>query len=583
MVVLPSAGDKLAVKLADQVEFNLEDNEDVALESRDTLLDALDKQDPFGERNLESAMDTTGVEVLARVVKQKGSTYGVILYDRAGLDVDTFEVGNLKGASDAKAVGAKAAKKVAASVSAWKQKRKARLARRDEQRRKEEAEEKKKRDQKRTVWAADDAGDEDLPPPPETDPDEKPRRGGRVVAGLDDEEPPARPEPRPERPVRKEKEVPKAAAPKKAGNSRVVVDDPPAEEEDVPPPPSDPDEPSDDVPVRKKKKARPPPPKPKYSGPYKGALARAENEQKEEAFTPMNFVKNLYTLNEPSPYFIASVGPEIAAWSYSLWEKSGRRRASTCSPQTKPKFSFSCTPHGGANLWLEAWPIRYLGLEANVRLAGTRYPAAISQQTLRPVTDQGFMWSALLGGHVAAKARFVLTFGPIPGAAVGVRVRLGYSRNLVTKQTPFTAVPGYHAATLGGGVEGYLPLLWKHLSFDARAEFIPLVFYQEVAGIALEPREFILPKSTLNNPGANARTVGWRVDAGVRGVAFGGFLLELRLFNEGYYAVFEGVGNRTDANLNRITYGRTLNLTFGLSLAVGWLFPKGLKPLYGSW
>ena len=150
------------------------------------------------------------------------------------------------------------------------------------------------------------------------------------------------------------------------------------------------------------------------------------------------FAKNLYTLNEPSPYVIMSVGPELAAWSYTLREKSGRRRSSTCSPQLVPKFGFSCVPHVGANLWLEAWPIRYLGMEANARIAGTRYPAAVSSQTQRAVTDQENMFSILGGAHVALKGRFVLTFGPVPGAAMGVRVIGGYSRNLVQKQTPFT-------------------------------------------------------------------------------------------------------------------------------------------------
>ncbi len=582
-VVLPTAGDKLATKLADQVEFNLEDAEDIQLEGRDSLLDVLDKQDPFQDTKLSNAMDKADLDVLIRVIKSKGSAYAVVLYDDDGLDVDQFDAGTVKGPADAKAVGGKAANKVIKALGNWDQKRKVRREKRDAQRK---ADEEKRKKQEKTAAASNwDEDPDGLAPPPDEDVVERGGGEGEGRALAEEDPPPAK---KPAKKVEPERAPEKKPRKPLDEDEPVVVAEPPPDEGggtfgEL----DDPDEPRDDAPKKKKKVVKKPEPRPKET--RRGALAEAEKKGADSGdgpFTVEGFFKNLYTLREPSPYFVISTGPEVLAWSYTLRETAfnGRRRASTCSPAISPKPSFGCVPHAGVNLWVEAYPIRYLGLEASARVAGTLYRAATSAQTGRTVTEPVNFLSVLGGAHVAAKARFVFTFGPLPGAAMGVRLRGGYNRNLVQRQTPFIAVPGFHAWTLGGGVEAYLPLFRKHLSFDLKADFLPVVFYQEVAGIAEDPRELALPSNkTLNNPGRSAITMGGRMDAGVRGVALGGFLLEARLFVEGYGSYFTGTGRRTDINLQPIPDGKVVNLTLGLTVAVGWMFPKGLAPLVGNW
>lgn len=601
--VLAPSGDKTGTKLADQVEFNLEDNEDITLEQRDRVTEALDKQNPFGEEALAQAMDTAELDVLVRVVKS-GKGYALILYDRDGLDVETLDAGPVKSPADTKAAGGKVTVKVVKTLSSWERKRTARAEKREaelrraqDQRRKEEekAEEERRKKEKqkeksRTAWMDDEGGDNELPAPPDAAPeDARSGRRGPVVGGDDEdlappprkeEPPPKKPEKKPAKPAARAPEPPREKARKPEEGRRAL----------------DPDEPTDDVEPRPRRGApaddaedggRPQPkpkPRPKYGEPYAG----------KEPGGIEGFVKGLYTLHEPIPYFSASVGPSVSAWSYTLREASGRRRASTCSPTVSPSFSFSCIPHGGADLWVEAWPIRYVGVDANARFAGTVYPAARSAQTGRPVTEPATVPSFLLGAQLAAKARFVLHFTPLPesmqqwspkvardllrGIGAGVRVRLGYSRNLVGRQKPFIAIPGYHAVQLALGVESYFPVFYKTLAFDARAEAIPLVYYQEIAGIPADPSEILLPRKTLNNPGAFGRTVGWRFDVGTRLAAPTGLFLEIRAFHEGYFAMFTGSGNRTDINLEPIPDGRVINLTFGITLAVGWLFPKLFDP-----
>lgn len=568
-VILPPEGEPVASELAEQLELALELDERLLIMPRAGLMGALDKQDPFSMANLGSAMQAANVDVLVRVVREgvgRRARWQLVLHDQDGLDVTTLKVGALHNAAAARKVSNKVADRLGTTLGRWANLRRKRAARhrrdqeaaaRAESAAAEPAEERHPRsedtepadgsrrsDEGSRVLAMDE-GEDDLPPPPENEASEPPRAQGRSQreAAEEDED---------ETPPFMEEEARQA---KRRKPRRALLDD------DAPPP-------------RTGKRGR-----------ARGALLDDDGDGPQRTGLE-GFVFNLYSLRQPSPYFVVAAGPQVLAWSYTLRDGRLRRRASTCSPTPSAQSTWSCIPHGGADLWLEAWPIRYLGMEANVRGAGTIYPAARSATTGRPLTQPVRVLSVMGEGHVALKARFVNTFGPafLHGIAAGVRVRAAYSRNVVERQTPFVAVPGFHAYQLGGGAEMYVPLLWKHLSFDGRAEFTPLVRYQETGGVPQSPQEFLLPsRATLSNPGSNARTVGWRADGGVRLTALAGLFVEVRAFHEGFFTLYTGTGSRIDPNGAPITDGRVVNLTQGMTLAVGWLFPQGLAPLYGTW
>jgi hypothetical protein len=291
-------------------------------------------------------------------------------------------------------------------------------------------------------------------------------------------------------------------------------------------------------------------------------------------------VLSRYTASQPTPMLTVSAGVETVAWSYTLRDFNLRRRTSVCSPSLSNPSAFRCQPHGGGNLWVEAWPARIFlvegGFDVGVRAAGTVYRPARDRHG-NELTQPSLTAGILGEGHLAVKTRMVLTVGPWQGPALGARVRLAYARAHVQEQTPFVAVPGFHAAQVGLGLEGYVPLLWKHLSFDVRGELIPLVYYQETSGFPVSVVDAIKPSSTANNPGFSARTLGYRFDAGVRlTLVLGGFV-ELRAFSEGFGTWYAGFGKRTDSSGTKpITDGRTTNVTVGATVAVGWLFPQFL-------
>lgn len=594
-VVMPSSDDKTTVKLAEHLELGLESDENVLVKPRDGLSRALDANEPYSEVNLARALANAKVDVLVRVLRVgegKAAKWQVVVHDRDGLDIITVEVGALKSPQDAKKAAARAADKLYVTFADWedaRKERKARKVREDEEARRQAAAAQRKkplistdeeptepRTGERTVLGTGD--DEDIPPPPaEEDPPRKPAKPPKQAAVEDEEATPFLPREEPRRRSRVEEAEEPAPKPAKKPARRKDPDEP---ADDVLAPPPD----ADDGESRRRK---PPPKKParKPTQRVRRGLLDADPPPDEKKHGPVEeFARNLYTLQEPIPYFLISVGPEISAWSYTLRDATLKRRSSTCSPTYLNVATFNCIPHGGANLWVEAWPIRYFGFDFSTRGAGTVYPAARSARTGRPVTQPAYMVSVLTEAHFAAKARFVLTFGPVKGAALGGRVRVGYSRNTVARQTPFIAVPGYHAYHLGFGPEGYLPLLWKRLSFDVRAEFLPLVRYQELAGYPDGPLEAFAPTpKTLSNPGREAIAMGYRVDATVRGTVLAGFFAELRGFSEGFGVLYNGAGSRTDLRGNPISRGRVQNMTFGLTLGVGWLFPQGLAPIYGTW
>ncbi|MEW5850146.1 MAG: hypothetical protein AB2A00_15265 [Myxococcota bacterium] len=601
-VVLPPEGDKVATKLAGSVELNLEDNENIILLPKEDLLDRLDKQDPFSRARLKGAMEAANVDVLLRV--SRASVKGPILitaYDREGLDVEVVEVPGVKSPSDAKTEGKKAASKVAKLLDKWEAKRAARKKKADEEEKKSK---KKVVDEDATDW---DEGAEDLPPPPpEEEPEpsrsRKPARdtasdedagGGRTIVGSSEED---------ELPF--PAEVRKPARSGRAGTQQTEQD----VEELGPGPDEDEEKPkarkgarTSEKPKKESKPARrqrlddeeeqPPAeedeekPKPKPS--RRGALAEADNDKANADSPAMAIVKNLYSLYQPTPYLVVSLGPDVMLWSYALADEAFNRKTSVCAPDPKRITAFrGCRPHVGGSLWFEAWPIRYLGMDSSVRLAGTVY-SPVKNAKGESLTKPEQMAAILTEGHVALKARFVLHIGPVPGIAAGARIRLGYSRGAVERQTPFVAIPGYHAAQLGFGPEFHLPLLWRRVSFDLRGELIPLVAYQEISGFPTGPTE-IIPDTTLNNPGREVVAMGYRVDSTVRfTIAYGGFV-EWRTFSEGFGAYFTGTGRRKDANLQRVADGRVTNITVGTTIAVGWLFPdfpdpKNPHPLSVPW
>jgi hypothetical protein len=604
-VLLPVDGDRNVARFADLLELHLEDNESILLVPRDDLRARLDKTEPFARAKLRSAMASANVDVVVRIGRaagKKNPPVTVTAYDSEGLDVDRFDVGAVNSPADAKAQAKRAATGLNRFLGTWSAKRAARLVRaeREEAEARRQAEARKASEEasrvaraekptpapKRAVqaeadWDASLIEDEDVPPPPEPDepparvskpaPEPAPRRaergGGRAVLSPGDDDaddtPPFATETRPRAAPPPREPPPK---PRPAARPRVDDDEPLADDElegDDPPP----------SPARKPAPRPKPAPKPEPRRPLLGEegvpTAPGERGMLE------TFARGLYTLDQPTPYFLVSLGPEVLAWSYALMDRNFQRKTSVCSPDPKRITAFRCMPHGGASLWVEAWPIRYVGVDASVRGAGTVYRAAQDSRGRKLTTPDTV--PALLGaGHVAAKARFVLHFGPVPGVSVGGRVRLAYTRAAVAEQKPFVAVPGFHAAQLGVGPEAYLPLLHRHLSFDVRAELTPLVIYQEISGFPPTVMETLLPKTSLNNPGSSSITMGYRVDAGVRGIALFGAFVEWRVYSEGFFAYFSGTGRRTDSQLRRVPDGRVLNGTVGTTIAVGWLFPQGL-------
>jgi len=532
-VVISPEDDDVAATLADQVEFGLEDIPQVLVVDRAPLQRLLDKRDPFEEERLKAAMVGANVDVVIRILRagdNRPSACAVSVYDRDGLEVERFETGGMRDANDAKKEARKASTRVADVIKRWERKRAEARALRAPPEPKEEAPPPPRKKQRREAPVEEE---EPLPAPP----DEAPKKGTRadVEAALEDREAP--PPRRKAAPRLMDEE-----RPSKPARRRHRVDEP---DESVTP------------------------------SSRRGRVGEVEQQEAQQGGIIDRFVKNLWTLDQPSPYVVVSAGPQLMLWSYTLNDAAGLRRQSVCSPQPDSPASFLCRPHGGADGWLEVWPIRYFGLDTSFRTAATVYPPARSRSG-RALTSPENVPSVMAEGHIALKARFVFTFGPVPGAAIGGRIRAAYSRGLAERTTPFVAVPGFHAAQLGAGPEFYLPLLWKHLSFDARAEFTPLVRYQEMSGFPSSVGEALLPDETLNNPGSSSFAMGWRLDGGVRFVVALGFFVELRLFTEGFGAAFAGKGRRTDSRGRFISDGRLVNMSAGTTLAVGWLFPQFL-------